>query len=252
MRIKLLLMGRETIPIHELIAWCKAQRRHATEGTPRYATYTLLIETLEHLSHVRDVMGVPAEKFERLCAKARATCGWVQHRVPPPDPDLPVPPDHRQCLRCRQVKPNTQFQRRATDKERAAYGWNNKVSVRWVTNAYCKQCRTNRIKRERRRAKTALLKTEAHTSLQLKLADKIAHTKQKLRTGTSVPDFYRLRLACLKTARGALETHINTGTPCDEALVDWTLLLPSQDRAQLFDAYQEVLEQHLPGRTPTI
>ena len=256
MRLRSLLMGRDSVPVSELLAWFKAQRRHAAEGTPRHSAYALLIQTIEHLAHTRDLSTIPAHKLEKLCARARVECGWEQHRPPPLDANLPLPPDHKQCTRCRLVKHAKEFRRRATDRERAHYGWSNKVSVRWVASAYCGQCRTARIKRERKKARAAALNTHPLYALSRRLANALKSTKHRLkaaRTGTAVPDFYRERARCLNLAIGVVDEHINTGVSLPEKTrSDWTLLLPEEDRKRLFDLYGEVLSQHLPGRTPAI
>jgi len=255
MRLRSLLMGRDNVPVSELLAWFKTQLRQAAKGTPRHGAYALLIQTVDHLAHTRDLSVLPAHKIERLCARARVECGWEQHRPPSLDANLPIPPDHRQCTRCRLIKPTKAFRRRATDRERAAFGWNNRVSVRWIASAYCQQCRTNRIRRERKKSREAALKTNPLYALRSRLANGMRNTQHKLRTartGTAVPDFYRERVRCLKLAIQSLDDRINQGETLDLDNFDWTQLLPPQDRAQLFDAYQEVLSQHLPGRTPTI
>ena len=254
MRLRSLLMGRDNVPVSELLAWFKAQRLHAKEGTPRHSTYALLIQTVDHLAHTRDLSTIPAHKLEKLCARARVECGWEPHRPLPPDADLYIPPDHKQCTRCRVVKPTKEFQRRATDKERAHYGWSNRVSVRWVSGVYCKSCRTARIKRERKKARAAALNTHPLYALRARLTNAMNSTKHRLkaaRTGTAVPDFYRERVRCLALALAEVEARVDGGSnePPPE---DWTQLLSPQDRTQLFAAYQEVLSQHLPGRTPAI
>ena len=254
MRLRQLIKNRDNVPLHEALRWCRAQRRNARETHPRHATYTLLIDTLEHLAHTKDITVLPTLKLEKLILKARTLAGWETAR-PRPIPTAPIPPDHRQCPKCRSVKPDDQFLQQATDKQREVYGWHNKKSTRWVRSPFCKQCRTNSIKRKRRQTKIVQIKQNPHYRLMLQLQEKRKTTIRHERDAYNphAREFYATKSHALTHAIAAVEHLLDTSptTPLPPAS-DWTLLLEENHRQTLLTAYQTLILQHLPGRSPSI
>lgn len=254
MRLRPLIKNRDVVPLSEMLAWCKRQRRNAPENHPRFAAYTLLIDTLEHLSHAQDVTLLPTPRLEKLAAKARKLAGWEKTK-PKQNPPESIPPGHRQCPKCRSVKLVGEFLQRATDKQRRIYGWHNKKSTRWVSNAYCKRCRTARIKRDRRKEKTRLLEQHPHYKLLRKLQQARRSTLRSLSTATDqhAQAFYTHRAAALikviQTVQHLLDTSPSTPIP---TMSDWTQLLEENHRQTLLDLHHTLILQHLPGRSPTL
>lgn len=249
MRIKKLTKCRDIVPLSEVLAWCKRQRRHAPEGTPRHATYVLLIETLEHLRHERDVEDIPTTRLEKLTARARTICGWVTPRLSTtPPPGTHVPADHKFCPKCRCVKPTDAFLRRVTDRQRQVFGWNNKRSIRWMLNPYCQQCRTNNIRRRHRRAMRVHLCSTPITALRVYLLRRLRFQPHPLPSHPAAINFYAERRRALELAIAALD-HLTTDPP---PRADWHSLLEDTDRRRLIDAYHLLLMQRLPGRSPRI
>jgi hypothetical protein len=255
-RIRHLIKNRDTVPLSEMLRWCKAQRRNAPQRGPRHTAYTLLIDTLEHLSHTRDITQIPTEKLAKLCDKACAHAGWSDKR-PRPLPTEPLPPDHRHCPKCREIKPDVQFLQQATDRQREAYGWRTKRSVRWVMSPYCKRCRTNTLKRRRRREKTKLLVQNPHMALVLTLRESVKTTRRALSTATATAshakDFYETKLLALASAINTVEHLLDTSpdTPLPHAS-DWTQLLEEDHRQVLLTLHHQLILQRLPGRSPRL
>lgn len=254
MRIRHMIKNRDVVPLFEVLRWCRAQRRNARETHPRHATYTLLIDTLEHLAHTKDIVEISTPKLEKLILKARTLAGWETAR-PRPIPTAPIPPDHRQCPTCRQVKPDKEFLQQATDRQREVYGWRTKRSVRWVRSPFCKQCRTNSLKRKRRQAKTLELRKNPHYRLMLQLREKRKTTIRHERDAYNphARAFYATKSHALTHAIQTVEHLLDTSptTPLPPAS-DWTLLLEENHRQTLLTAYQTLILQHLPGRSPSI
>lgn len=254
MKLHSFVMGRDTVPLFEVLRWCKHQRFGATEGTPRHATYTLLIQTLEHLGHAEDLTEIPAHKFERLALKARKLAGWETTR-PKQAATQPIPPDHRHCPKCDQIKPDKEFLQRATDRQREVYGWHNKRTVRWVASPYCKRCRTNAIKGKRRKEKTKLLVQSPHFKLIYTLQQTRRSTLRSLSTATDphAQTFYETKLQALHHAIQTLNHLLDTdpSTPIPSAS-DWTRLLEENHRQTLLDLHNTLILQRLPGRSPTL
>ena len=254
MRLKSVLMGRDIVPLSEMLAWCKAQRRHASKGTPRHATYDLLVQTLEHLRHEQDVEQIPAPKFIRLCEKARTHAGWAR-TIPKPEPDAPLPPDHRMCPKCKGIQPDREFLMQATDGQRKVYGWHTKRNTRWVTNAYCRRCRTNRIKRDRRNQKYAYLRSHPLTALILTLRESCRLSRRHLRAACNLHavNFYEAKTQALANAIDTLEHMLDTVPDAPiPATSDWIQLLKEDERQKLRQLHHTLLMQRLPGRSPTI
>ncbi len=254
MRLKSVLMGRDIVPLSEMLAWCKAQRRHASKGTPRHATYDLLVQTLEHLRHEQDVEQIPTPKFIRLCEKARTHAGWAR-TIPKPEPDAPLPPDHRMCPKCKGIQPDREFLMQATDGQRKVYGWHTKRNTRWVTNAYCRRCRTNRIKRDRRNQKYAYLRSHPLTALILTLRESCRLSRRHLRAACNLHavNFYEAKTQALANAIDTLEHLLDTAPDAPIPPVsDWTQLLKKDERQKLSQLHHTLLMQRLPGRSPTL
>lgn len=254
MRLKSVLMGRDIVPLSEMLAWCKAQRRHASKGTPRHATYDLLVQTLEHLRHEQDVEQIPTPKFIRLCEKARTHAGWAR-TIPKPEPDAPLPPDHRMCPKCKGIQPDREFLMQATDGQRKVYGWHTKRNTRWVTNAYCRRCRTNRIKRDRRNQKYAYLRSHPLTALILTLRESCRLSRRHLRAACNLHavNFYEAKTQALANAIDTLEHMLDTAPDAPIPPVsDWIQLLKEDERQKLSQLHHTLLMQRLPGRSPTI
>jgi hypothetical protein len=255
-RIRKFIKNRDIVPLSEVLRWCKAQRRAAPENTPRHATYVLLIEVLEHLSHTRDITQIPAEKLVKLCAKACAHAGWSTKR-PRPVPTTPLPSGHRHCPKCLEIKPDVQFLQQATDRQRMVYGWHAKRTVRWVMSPYCKRCRTAAVKRRRRREKTKLLVQNPHMALVVILREKVKTTRRALSTATAATspakDFYETKLRALSSAINTVEHLLDTSpdTPLPHAS-DWTQLLEENHRQALLNVHHQIILQRLPGRSPSL
>ena len=254
MRLRSILMGRDIVPLSEMLAWCKAQRLHATEGTPRHTTYHLLVQTLEHLRHTKDVDVLPTPKFIRLCEKARTHAGWSKIR-PKLTPTIEMPPDHRMCPKCKRIQPDREFLMQATDGQRKVYGWHTKRTIRWVTNAYCKRCRSNRIKRDRRNEKENYLRTHPITALILTLKQSCRVSRRHLRAASNLHavNFYEAKTQALANAIDVLEHILDTVPDAPiPATSDWIQLLKEDERQKLRQLHHTLLMQRLPGRSPTI
>lgn len=254
MRLRHFVKNRDTVPLPETLRWCKAQRRNAQKNPSRHAAYTLLIDTLEHLAHTQDVAEIPTPKLEKLILKARNLAGWDTAR-PRPVPTVVVPPDHRHCPKCRQIKPDDQFLRQATDKQREVYGWRAKRSVRWVRSPICKQCRTNSLKRSRARAKTMELKRSPHYRLMLQLREKVKTAERCWRDAhnSHAKEFYATKSQALahaiKTVEHLLDHHPDKPLP---PVSEWTRLIKENHRQILLDLHHQLIMQRLPGRSPTL
>lgn len=254
MKLRYVVKGRDIVPLPEVLAWCKAQRRGAAEGTPRHATYTLLVQTLEQLAHAQDVTDIPALKLGRLATKAREISGWSTAR-PRPQPTEPVPDGYRHCPRCWATKPEKEFLIRATDKQRAAFNWGTRRAIRWLVNPYCQQCRTRNLQRQRRKTKLKELSAVPHLKLQVWLKQTIYATRKQAREATNhhAQTFYETKLQALHSAIKALNHLLDTdpSTPIPSAS-DWTQLLKENQRQVLLDLHNTLILQHLPGRSPTL
>jgi hypothetical protein len=244
MTLRTFIASRDELPALETFAWLKRRILQAAPASGPYETYTLMLKTLSHLAHERDLSAFPADKVWRLFEKARERVGWVRTLPPPPvTPD--TPPGHRCCPGCKEIKPTKKFNRLATVREREHYGWGGER--RTLTDNYCQACRVKRASRLRRGAKARVFKHDPYTRLKQLLERKIKDTKRK------EGEFYVLRLACLKQALLEVERRVDDGLEVsEECLSDWTLLLPEQQRECLFAAYQAVLEGRTAGRTPSL
>lgn len=254
MKLRSVVKGRDIVPLSEVLAWCKAQRRGASEGTPRHATYTLLIQTLEQLSHTQDITDLPALKLGRLATKARELSGWSAAR-PRSQPAEPVPDGHRYCPKCEATKPETEFFIRATDRQRAAFNWGTRRAVRWLLNPYCQTCRTRKLQRQRRKTKVKQMESVPHLKLQLWLKQTIYATRKQARAATNhhAQTFYETKLQALHHAVNALNHLLDTdpSTPIPSAS-NWTLLLEEDHRQTLLHLHHQLILQRLPGRSPTL
>ena len=248
MTLRTFIFDRESLPITETLAWLRQRIRQAAPDSPARATYTLMLQTLTYLAHERDLLSFPSDKVLRLFERARLEAGWTRKRKRLPKPtDIPL--HHKCCDGCGEVKPNKKFHRLATTAERERYGWTG--TRRTVTDNYCQACRIKRTSRLRQRARQRLFSDSPHARMRHILLAKL-ETARRLRR-SAAHKFYALRTECLKLALHEVERRVDGGVSLgQEVLEDWTLLLMEQDRKRLFDAYQEVLSQHLPGRTPTI
>ena len=248
MTLRKFLAYHEHLSTTETFAWLKRRILQAAPDSGPHATYTLMLQTLQHLAHERDLSSFPADKVWRLFEKARERVGWVRTLPPPPvTPD--TPPGHRCCAGCKKVQPKKFFNRLATAREREHYGWSG--TRRTLTDNYCQACRIKRTGRLRREAKARVFKHDPYTKIRKVLERKIKDTKRKNKEAPT--HFYTLRLACLKQALIEVERRVDGGLVIsEECLSDWTLLLPEQERDGLFAAYQAVLSGRRAGRTPSL
>ena len=254
LRLRHMIKNRDTVPLSEAMTWCKAQRRGAAEGTPRHATYTLLIQTLEHIAHAHDVIDLPALKFRRLAAKARELSGWSAAR-PRSQPVEPVPDGYRYCPRCEAAKPEKAFLIRATDRQRAAFNWGPRRAVRWLFNPYCQTCRTRKLQRQRRKTKVKQMEAVPHLKMQVWLKQAVYATRKQARAATNhhAQTFYETKLQALNRAMNALNHLLDTDPdkPIPSAS-DWTRLLEENHRQTLMHLHHQLIMQRLPGRSPTL
>lgn len=244
MTLRKFLARHESLSTAETYAWLKRRILQSPPESGPHATYTLMLQALQHIAHERDLSSFPADKVWRLFERTKERVGWV--RKPPPPPVTPdTPPGHRCCPGCKEIKPTKKFNRLATAREREHYGWSGKR--RTLTDNYCQSCRIKRTGRLRKKAKERLFKHTPYTKIRKALERKIKDTKRK------DGEFYVLRLACLKQALIEVERRVDDGREVsEEYLSDWTLLLPEQERNGLFEAHQQVLEGRRAGRTPSM
>ncbi len=247
MTLRKFLAPHDDVPAAATLAWLKRRILQSPPDSGPHATYTLMLQALQHIAHERDLSSFPADKVWRLFEKAKERVGWVRKRPQAPPRDLPL--HHKYCSGCAQIKPNKAFRRLATAAECAHYGWTG--TRRTVIDNSCQACRIRRVGRLRKKARRRLFKDIPHAQMRHILLSKIKAT-QRLRRG-AVGEFYLLRLACLKQALIEVERRVDGGLPLpDEALSDWTLLLPERERNGLFEAHQQVLEGRRAGRTPSM
>lgn len=122
----------------------------------------------------------------------------------------------------------------ATDKQREVYGWRTKRSVRWVRSPFCKQCRTNSLKRKRRQARTVEIKQNPHYRLMLQLQEKRKTTIRHERDAYNphAKEFYAKRAQALTRAIQTVEHLLDTSptTPYPRRLTGRSYLRRTIDR----------------------
>lgn len=257
MTLRTFIGDRETLATFEIVAWLKRRIASSPKPSRRHSTYTLMLQTIEHLAHERDLVTVPSYKIERLFARAKERTGWVREspitKVPP---SLNIPAGHKWCATCNRIKHMDLFKRQATAAERRVYNWKTPhTKVRWVYDNHCKACHENAVRRSRAAIRRRQAKDSVYTMLKAQLQRKIYASRRLAakHSDAGFKAFYVEREWYLHRALAALEACVDDGRALSEDLKsDWTRLLTDDDRRQLHAMHQSLIEQRKPGRTPSM